>query len=430
MSISCDPSSLANAARCFESCGKDKNESIKTYLLCQFAQGPSPAIPGNIDIDAEHSLNGSTIVTWTNSDTPTTNEIWRAQNGGAFSLLSTVAGTTHTFTDLAALPALDVWDYKVRACNGITCSAFTDVRSAANGITKTGAADVTLSYPTLVITYAAVNVDSMPNLTSFSAPLLRFIYGANGFRPALSPVFTSFNLDALVQAVNGPVNFAGTAVGVLSFPKLTTTGDSIYAPGTPVTSCSAPLYVNCGNMVVFDNCASLVSVSLPAVTVIPNGLSLSQCTALTSVTFTALTAINANLQMDNCSALTSLSFPSLQQINTDVVASNCTLLASVSLPVLASVGAFGVQVNFSSCPALTSFSAPNAIWGNSILLSWNFDGLNQASVDEILHRGVLSGTTGSDFELANGTNSTPSAAGLADKAILVATVPPNTVNNN
>ncbi len=47
MAVSCDPSSLANAAACFASCAPGpQGQAIKTYLLCQYAnKGPGGSAP-------------------------------------------------------------------------------------------------------------------------------------------------------------------------------------------------------------------------------------------------------------------------------------------------------------------------------------------------------------------------------------------------
>jgi len=65
MATSCDPSSLANAARCFDSCiPEGAQRSVKTYLLCQFsnvAVGPGSHIltENSIIINAE---NGNQLI--------------------------------------------------------------------------------------------------------------------------------------------------------------------------------------------------------------------------------------------------------------------------------------------------------------------------------------------------------------------------------
>ena len=62
----------------------------------------------------------------------------------------------------------------------------------------------------------------------------------------------------------------------------------------------------------------------------------------------------------------------------------------------------------------------------------NFFGnlLTQAAVDTILNQIVMNGLTGGALNLGGGGNAAPSLAGLADKAILEALVPPWTVTTN
>ena len=75
------------------------------------------------------------------------------------------------------------------------------------------------------------------------------------------------------------------------------------------------------------------------------------------------------------------------------------------------------SVDISDCPLL-----------NNVNFSGNL--LTQAAVDAILHQIVLNGLTGGALNLGGVGNAAPSAAGLADKAILEALVPPWTVTTN
>jgi len=71
---------------------------------------------------------------------------------------------------------------------------------------------------------------------------------------------------------------------------------------------------------------------------------------------------------------------------------------------------------------------PNVIFSDGSLMTFDFDSLDVASVNQILRRGVVSGTTTSDYELANGANAAPAGQGLIDKATLIGAG--NTVNTN
>jgi len=75
------------------------------------------------------------------------------------------------------------------------------------------------------------------------------------------------------------------------------------------------------------------------------------------------------------------------------------------------------SVDISDCPLLTNINLQSNL-------------LTQTAVDNILHQLVLHGQTGGGVTLDGLTNAAPSAAGLADKAILEALVPPWTVTTN
>lgn len=60
--MNCDPSSLANAARCFDGCGRGSLRAIKTYLLCLLTQVPcvpvaAPSISIGTTTDTTVSFN-------------------------------------------------------------------------------------------------------------------------------------------------------------------------------------------------------------------------------------------------------------------------------------------------------------------------------------------------------------------------------------
>jgi hypothetical protein len=77
----------------------------------------------------------------------------------------------------------------------------------------------------------------------------------------------------------------------------------------------------------------------------------------------------------------------------------------------------GVATGFAVPAVLKTFAAANNL-------------LSQAAVDAILHAFVLAGATGGSLNLGGTGNSTPSAAGLADKATLQGRVPAWTVTTN
>jgi len=150
-------------------------------------------------------------------------------------------------------------------------------------------------------------------------------------------------------------------------------------------------------VVTVDGAPALTTVNMPALQTAPK-LRITG-SGVTSVTLTALTTVGTlasafcNFQLA-CPALTSIALPSLVTVRGGLAFNGSTNLVSVTLPVY--LPSNGMDQNFLACA------------------------LNQTTVDLILARCVanaayVSGTV----TLNGGTNSTPSAAGLADKATLV-----------
>ena len=97
----------------------------------------------------------------------------------------------------------------------------------------------------------------------------------------------------------------------------------------------------------------------------------------------------------------------------------------MNLPVLATVG--GV-FQTPLCAGLASASLPVLIFPDGFLVDFDSCILDVASVNQVLARGVASGTTFSDYELNSPGNAAPAGQGLLDKATLIGAG--NTVNTN
>lgn len=140
--------------------------------------------------------------------------------------------------------------------------------------------------------------------------------------------------------------------------------------------------------------------------------------------------VPSQIFIENCSALTSISFPNLTRSDWfSYVIYNNPVLQSIDFPVLDfgfPNGATSLYPMFAitANPSLTSITFPVATFGFGALsrfVDWNFsdNALTQASVDMILNRLAASPFVVSSWvNVAGGTNSTPSAAGFADIAIL------------
>jgi hypothetical protein len=414
--LNCDPNTLSKAASCLF-CGLSEYQLnlARIRTLCAWAgvAGGSvvaPGAPTNPDI-SDASFEALTFVTWTNPATPgTTNEVWKSADGITFALFTTVGGGITQASDATVLGVGQFAYYKIRSCNGASCSAFSSVVSAVNTYTSPNVAAI--SFPTLVQAYggaASFKADGLAALTSVSLPKLRRV--VNTLDLANNPNLTVITLTAL--ATVGGALFLGSnkITGAFSLPALLSVGaDLQFQSNTLLTSFSAPL--------------------LNAV----NGNLVGRNVALTSVNFNSLQTIGGGgfpgaLDFAPSVALTTLSFPALTNVNGDIIFNGSTVLTSVSFPALTSTNPTNLDTfNGNGCTLLSSFSIPNLIFTDGFGIEFTGDALNAASINQILARGVASALAGTDFELAGGTNAAPSGQGIVDKAALI--VAGNAVNTN
>jgi hypothetical protein len=240
---------------------------------------------------------------------------------------------------------------------------------------------------------------------------------ANGVGTAM-PYATAIDFGSITQVNNA---FTGTIPTITSLTassliQFSSDFGGTYAALTTL-SMSALKYVGGGISFTANSLTSLSLASLIAV----NGNFGPSVNGATSVTLTNLVYIGGGWSLAATSA-TSIDLSSLQYI---IGATNAALnsVTSLSLPAIVSIGN---QLAFSSIANMTTFSFGStlkAVGGNVTMTGGK---LNQASVDGILvSLAALDGTGGTTsynnftVNLSGGTNSTPSATGLAAKATLV-----------
>lgn len=140
-------------------------------------------------------------------------------------------------------------------------------------------------------------------------------------------------------------------------------------------------------------------------------------TAMTTLDAPLLATVDLSVSFGSCPNLVSVDLTSLEQITAaDLFFINSTALVTLSLPSLVTVGG---NVTGTGCTSLVTFNVPNWLPTNGTTIDITNCALNEASVDLVLHRCVVAGVTTCTIALEGGTNSTPSAAGLADKAALI-----------
>tara|TARA_R110001599_G_scaffold129873_1_gene304601 strand:- start:54054 stop:54971 length:918 start_codon:yes stop_codon:yes gene_type:complete len=185
---------------------------------------------------------------------------------------------------------------------------------------------------------------------------------------------------------------------------------------------------------------NLESISFPDLQAV-NDLGIYEMDNLTSINFMNLKVVGDSLDIYECLLLTSISLSSLISSD-DIDIYDCPLITTISLSKLADVTRIDIydndlleSVNFSQLSlvrdsidvydnaSLTTLSFPNL---KKIANNLNFSGnaLTEASVDGILDTlAKLDGTNNTTewintVDLSGGTNSVPSAAGLASIVII------------
>lgn len=218
---------------------------------------------------------------------------------------------------------------------------------------------------------------------------------------------------------------------------------NVSSPTTSVTFSDLKYWMS---NLTFPSLATLTSVNFPELIFFGGTVTTSAGSGLTSLSFPKLEAIQAAFTNNNLSqsslsfpellrmsgfsdavnsAMTSYSFPKLKLIESSfTLAGTKSSLTSISFGALEAMTSTVFTMPTTST-SLTSFSFANTlkIFNSNFVTTSN--SLNQASVDNILIRlAALDGTNGtvaysSKTVTITGGAATPSAAGLAAKAILV-----------
>lgn len=226
-------------------------------------------------------------------------------------------------------------------------------------------------------------------ITSISFPELLYANSLRFLSGRGNPTsLTSVSFPKLKKIYGGAINLSGSSITSLTFPALTNSGDIYIGFNSLLTSLSFPVLVSAANIVIGGN--SVPSLTFPL---------LRYCTSF-------------NITAAVSSTLTSISFPELITIDLGLNSGGSSTTFSLS----------------GSAPNLTTVSFPNLL-SLGTYGTFNASGvaLTQASIDSILVKlASLNGTGGTTtfsgrlVQLSGGTNSTPSATGLAAKATLVA----------
>jgi hypothetical protein len=338
--------------------------------MCQWANAgggppPGPSTPTNLLI-SNITTNGNIILNWTaGGPAPTTYEVWVSINGGAYALLSTVGGGVTTYTDTNAMGASDQWYYEVRACDGATCSPFTDPAGIFNGFThtvNTGLTDYT--FPFLQFVIGDFFVQNQAAMTTVSVPKLRKCTGL--FAVNIMPVLTSLVMTSLQTCTLFAASF-NTVLTSVSVPALTATS----AGGFFFGDCPALQFLSAPSLTTvtgdFDgrNNGVMVSIAAPLLATVSGDIFCRFASSLSSTDFTDLTSVT-NINFESSGGF-ACSFPSLTTVSGSMEFTG----SSISSLDANSLTSIGVELNLTSCGLSTLSMTSLTTVGVDILIDCN-----------------------------------------------------------
>lgn len=296
---------------------------------------------------------------------------------------------------------------------------------------------------------------SIYNFTGAFNPLPNLKYGTVQFIDYGTQI-SSFTLpefelaDSIRFDFSSPAQYRAPNLTSMSFPKLKRARQINIRYCQALTSLTFPELEECQEFT--PNNDYVVSVSAPKLQYSDYALASANFSSLTTLSMPSLVMVRAALTQNvNFPLLTAFDLPELVYggmpvliPNTSLTAINytfgntaflsstaATVLQTINMPKLKYMGGNtgGNSINLTAASSLTTVNlnqTPKAYNGNIIITN---AALNQASVDGILaacayQDGVANAPwpaySSKTINLSGGTSSTPSAAGLASKAILVA----------
>lgn len=300
---------------------------------------------------------------------------------------------------------------------GVWINEFTYASPKVNQLTS-------LSFNNLTGVSGVFSPTTLPSLTSLGLPELLFIGG--NFQPSSMNALTSLDLPNLVACEGGFFN-PSTMNSVTSFsaPNLERVKGFYAVNASNVTSYSVPKLRTIGGQ-LSSSLAALKTFDFPSLEFIGGGWN-SALASATSFRFPKLrTVVGGNILINACPQLATLNLPSLSDIVGNFNPLIMTGLTSISLPALKNIS--GSVTLSNQTASVANFTMPPIGVLKNGGSGWTLSScaLNQASVDSIL-MGLAAldgqyGTTAfsSKTVTITGTSSTPSAVGLAAKAVLQA----------
>lgn len=306
-------------------------------------------------------------MSWTQSSAPTTNEIWRSQNGGAFALLSSQAGALTTFTDPTVYGGNTLIEYKVRAVAPSGTSNFSVTRGALRAQDDSFSGAVAISYPTVQVVITSYTMDGNAPTLSLSFPEL--LYGINPpfciFDLIGNGSFNSLSMPKVIKVGAILANGNGALVGAISFPALVRIDDSLSFNAAPIASLSAPVLAFVGGFMDFTSVAFSGPVFMPSLQTVQSDLVFSGSSGETAITLTSLQTVGGSLGFGfgGPTTFTSLSLPALTSVTNALVLDNASLCVSLTANALTTITNGVCQINNNAALQTVSMNACTDVGG-------------------------------------------------------------------
>lgn len=232
------------------------------------------------------------------------------------------------------------------------------------------------------------------------------------------------NLGSIGVALNVSGNTG--AYHFFSLPSLVTVGTDVNGSGSNYQLFDLPALQSLGGNINLENCASLGSADFTSLDTASGDIRFSGCSIIVNLLFPSLNTISGGFFCADCTGLDQINFGPLSFVGGAITGTNCTSLTLVTFEFGGSLELDSVGIDFSGCSSLTTllFSVSNiqAPANDSFILNFSGCALTQASVDRILElavNNVPSLPVNWIITLSGGTNATPSATGLTNKATLI-----------
>ncbi len=160
--------------------------------------------------------------------------------------------------------------------------------------------------------------------------------------------------------------------------SVTSIGSSAFNNCSGLTSVTIPNSVTSIGNNAFSYCSSLTSVTIPNSVTSIGGWTFDGCSGLTSVTIPNSVTSIGNYAFESCSGLTSVTIPNSVTSIGNFAFESCTGLTSVTIG--NSVTSIG-EAAFVDCSSLTSVTIPNSVTSIGFLAFYNCSGLTSVTIE-------------------------------------------------